>query len=106
MTWIAVTSTSTRDAAPDAARKKRRRIEPRTSTTSPARSDRALRRARPLQTAQSSVSTDDLGRDRSTGLSTTTRKVQTESPLGSALSSAAADTRPTNRTSLTASIAA
>ena len=57
MTFAPATSTSTRDAAPPAARKNRRRMAPVTSTRSSACQVATDRRARPDQTAHSSAST-------------------------------------------------
>lgn len=57
MSRAVVTSTSTRDAAPTGVRKKRRRIDPDTSTVSPGRQDVTDRRTRAPQAAHSSAST-------------------------------------------------
>ena len=99
------TSTSTRDAAPWAVLKNRRRTEPRTSTTSSTRQLATDLRARPDHTA--AVDGVDRCRDRRpvVGLGTTTRNVQSVSPLGRTRSSGGWETRPTSRTSLTASAA-
>ena len=102
MTRAALTSISTREAAPSPARKNLRRTAPVTSTTSPARQVATVLRTRPLQTEQSRAST--AARDGpASRRGTTTRNVHNGSPLGSVRSSGSCESRPTRRTSLTAS---
>ena len=96
-----LTSTSTRDAAPPAARKNRRRTAPDTSTTSSAAQvgHRAPGAAAPHRAVER---VDLLTRPTTPVGGTTTRNVQTVSPLGSSRSSGCREIRPTRRTSLTA----
>jgi len=88
MTLPRTTSTSTRDAAPPAVGRKNLRLSaPNTSTTSSDCHDETDRRARELQAAHSMAST--VLRPDEGGRGTTTRNVQSTSPLGNTRSAGA-----------------
>jgi hypothetical protein len=101
MSRAAATSISTRLTAPAPDRKNRRRTTPVTSTTSPTRHDATVRRLRPLHTAQSSASTVARDADVDSARGTTTRNVQSGSPLGSVRNAGSWERRPISLTWLT-----
>ena len=78
-----LTSTSTRDAGAPPARKNRRRTAPVTSTMSSTAQAATERRTRPEDQAGGRSTVDALECAVWTGRGTTTRNVQTVSPLGS-----------------------